>query len=141
MLEQIDPAAVAPAAVRATGHDPVLRGATGEGWAMALREEVEAVLAQVGGTVAVICAHAREQHVTEAVRQLLDEHARLRVLDAWAIKGLEFDGCVVTDPDLLVREGITATAGLRSLYVALTRATQRLTVLAADPLPPVLGAP
>jgi DNA helicase IV len=41
---------------------------------------------------------------------------------------MEFDGCVVVSPEHLATE---TAAGLRSLYVAVTRATQRLVVLSA----------
>jgi DNA helicase IV len=42
-------------------------------------------------------------------------------------KGLEYDAAVVLDPDAIAAE---SPAGLRTLYVALTRATQRLYVVA-----------
>ena len=48
------------------------------------------------------------------------------------VKGLELDGVVVVEPAQIVADG---AQGLRALYVALTRATQRLTVVHADPLP------
>ncbi len=58
-------------------------------------------------------------------------------LDAVAAKGLEFDGVVVVDPWAIVAESPGAT-GLARLYVALTRATTRLTILAPAPPPPPL---
>jgi DNA helicase IV len=48
------------------------------------------------------------------------------------VKGLELDGVVVVEPADIVEAEIQ---GMRSLYVALTRATQRLTVVHARPLP------
>jgi DNA helicase IV len=48
------------------------------------------------------------------------------VLSARQAKGLEFDTVVVTDPDGIEAE---SARGLNDLYVALTRATQRLIVL------------
>jgi len=53
-----------------------------------------------------------------------------------AIKGLEFDAVLVVDPDLIIAEG---PRGAADLYVALTRATQRLGVLHRNPLPPALS--
>jgi DNA helicase IV len=47
-------------------------------------------------------------------------------------KGLEFDAVIVVEPDLVA--GATA-AGIRLLYIALTRAVQELTVVHARPLP------
>ena len=41
-------------------------------------------------------------------------------------KGLEYDGVVVVDPDAIVAE---SPGGIRVLYVALTRPTQRLVTL------------
>ena len=54
------------------------------------------------------------------------------VLDTWQAKGMEFDGCLVVSPERIATEN---TAGLRSLYVALTRATQRLTVVTTAATP------
>ena len=51
------------------------------------------------------------------------------------VKGLELDGVVVVEPARIVSD---AEHGLRSLYVALTRSTQRLTIVHAQPLPDVL---
>ena len=45
---------------------------------------------------------------------------------------------MVVAPDLVVREALTAVAGLRTLYVALSRATQQLVVLSAVDLPDLL---
>ncbi|MGA9276983.1 ATP-binding domain-containing protein, partial [Ilumatobacter sp.] len=48
------------------------------------------------------------------------------------VKGLELDGVIVVEPSRIVSE---TEHGMRSLYVALTRSTQRLTVVHADDLP------
>ncbi|WP_305092399.1 RNA polymerase recycling motor ATPase HelR [Prescottella sp. R16] len=50
-------------------------------------------------------------------------------------KGLEFDAVLVVDPDRILADG---PRGAADLYVALTRATQRLGILHRGPLPPVL---
>jgi DNA helicase IV len=52
-------------------------------------------------------------------------------------KGLEFDHVVVVEP-ALIAEG---EAGLRELYVALTRPTRTLVVVHSRPLPAAMGAP
>jgi DNA helicase IV len=54
-------------------------------------------------------------------------------------KGLEFDAVVVVEPALVARAGDDHHAGLRLLYVALTRAVQTLTVVHALPLPAALA--
>jgi DNA helicase IV len=51
-------------------------------------------------------------------------------------KGLEFDSVLVVEPDRILADG---PRGAAELYVALTRATQRLGVLHRGPLPQVLS--
>jgi DNA helicase IV len=51
-------------------------------------------------------------------------------------KGLEFDAVLVVEPQRILADG---PRGAAELYVALTRATQRLGVLHQDPLPPALA--
>ncbi len=123
VLARIDPGAVPPAAVRSTGVEPVLRGGP-------LADAVAGLLADVSGTVGVVCP----RELVGQVRAELPADARLQVLDTWQAKGLEFDGCAVLAPERIVAEGRTGAAGLRTLYVALTRATQRLTVVSDEPL-------
>lgn len=53
-------------------------------------------------------------------------------------KGLEYDAVLVVDPARILADGLRGAA---ELYVALTRATQRLGVLHEGPLPPALSAP
>jgi superfamily I DNA/RNA helicase len=58
------------------------------------------------------------------------------VLSVRQAKGLEFDSVLVVEPDA-IRGG--SPRGANDLYVALTRATQRLGVLYTTTLPPALG--
>mgnify|MGYP002336021501 CR=1 FL=1 len=132
LLARIDPELQAPAAVRSTGIEPLLL----EGDVLAeLPAVVEALLAQVGGTIGVVAPYGRVQQV----RDVLAYNPRLTVVDPWQVKGLEYDGCVVADPHGIVAEAQHPVAGLRSLYVALTRATQRLVVVSAEPLETLLS--
>ena len=57
------------------------------------------------------------------------------VLTPEGSKGLEFDSVLVGDPVGIIDEGVR---GHNDLYVALTRATQRLGVVHAGELPPEL---
>ena len=57
------------------------------------------------------------------------------VLDPKAAKGLEFDAVVVVEPGLIA----TSESGLRYLYVAMTRAVQRLGLVYREPLPELLA--
>jgi DNA helicase IV len=131
MLARIDPDLAAPAAVRSTGIEPLLL----EGDVLALLAgSVETLLDQVAGTVGVVAPHG----LVPQVRATLRDHDRLSVVDPWQVKGLEYDGCVVADPHGIVAESRHPVAGLRSLYVALTRATQRLVVVSSEPLETLL---
>jgi DNA helicase IV len=68
--------------------------------------------------------------VGDAEAQGLD-HA-VTLVPATTAKGLEFDAVVVVEPAAIVDD---APNGLRLLYIALTRPTQHLTVVHAQPLP------
>ncbi|MER7098463.1 AAA family ATPase [Streptomyces humidus] len=57
------------------------------------------------------------------------------VLAAAQVKGMEYDHVLVVEPATIADRG---PAGLRQLYVALTRSTQSLTVLHTAPLPTAL---
>ncbi|MEU0147345.1 ATP-dependent DNA helicase [Streptomyces sp. NPDC006288] len=59
------------------------------------------------------------------------------VLAAAQVKGMEYDHVLVVEPATIADRG---PAGLRQLYVALTRSTQSLTVLHTAPLPAALTA-
>ena len=58
------------------------------------------------------------------------------MISALDSKGLEFDHVIVVEPARLVASD---AAGLRLLYVVLTRATRHLTAVHSDPLPEALG--
>jgi len=62
----------------------------------------------------------------------------LVLLAADSTNGLEFDAVVVVEPAVIAGE---TARGLRTLYVALTRPTQRLTVVSATAPPAALSAP
>ena len=57
---------------------------------------------------------------------------RLTIVPVTLAKGLEFDHVVLVEPG---RIASGEAFGLRRLYVALTRAVSRLTVLYAEPIP------
>lgn len=65
-----------------------------------------------------------------ATRTGLD--AGVTLVPVSVVKGLELDGVIVVEPAKIVSE---VQHGMRALYVALTRSTQRLTVVHADDLP------
>ena len=120
VLHRIDPAAVPPAAVRSTGFHP--RWSVVGDVVAAAGPEVDALLGQVTGTVGVVVPRRLRSAVSHP-------DPRVAVVDPWQVKGLEYDGCLVVSPEEIVAEALTEAAGLRTLYVALTRATQRLAVV------------
>ncbi|MET8075921.1 UvrD-helicase domain-containing protein [Streptomyces sp. NPDC005303] len=119
------PGATSPSAVRSTGVEPrftVVRKSLGE----TVREEAARLLGLVDGTVGVVVAMNRRE---EAARWLTGLGDRVVALGSLEAKGLEYDATVVVSPAEIADE---SPAGLRVLYVALTRATQQLTVVSAD---------
>ncbi|MFC7278012.1 HelD family protein [Paractinoplanes rhizophilus] len=147
VLAAVDPALQPPRSVRSAGVAP---------WALrvpraALPAEITAAVrlesAEVGeGRVGVLVPEALEpelgKHLVETVPgaavgeqpDLLNQVVLMTVRQA---KGLEFDAVIVVEPDEIIAE---SPRGLSDLYVAVTRATQRLGVLHTADLPKVLTA-
>jgi DNA helicase IV len=90
------------------------------------------------GSVAVIAADPQVRVLAGALDAAGMEHgapgsdARLTLVPVTMAKGLEFDHVIVVEP---ARIAGAEARGLQRLYVALTRAVSRLTVLYAEPLP------
>ena len=83
----------------------------------------------VSGTVGIIVPPSRLVATTRLAMsdpRLAALEERLIVVTALQAKGLEYDGVLVVCPDEIVAE---APGAERVLYVALTRATQRMTIL------------
>ena len=125
VVVQAYPDADLPTAVRSTGVEPLL--AVGQDLAVGVVAHVRALLDEVAGTVGVICPPSRRSAVAEALAAAhLGGAERVAVVTSTESKGLEYDGVLVVTPDDVVAE---APGGVRSLYVALTRPTQRLVTL------------
>ncbi|MFF8946521.1 HelD family protein [Streptomyces sp. NPDC014864] len=119
------PGAKAPSAVRSTGVEPrftVVRDTLER----TVRTEAERLLEQVDGTVGVVVAMNRRE---EARRWLAGLGDRVVALGSLEAKGLEYDATLVVSPAEIADE---SPAGLRVLYVALTRATRQLTVVSGE---------
>jgi DNA helicase IV len=146
VLATIDPALEPPTSVREGGVEPwsaplaalpeLVKAEVGEGGKVAvvapdamLAELGEAVLGAVDGAV-VIAPGAGRAHGAAALDAPV---AVLAVADA---KGLEFDSVIVAEPDLIAAQ---SPRGPSDLYVALTRATQRLGVVHERPLSEALS--
>ncbi|MET7934618.1 UvrD-helicase domain-containing protein [Streptomyces sp. NPDC005322] len=120
------PGTPAPEAVRRVGVEPRFApGADGDPGAAARREAMR-LLEEVDGTVGVVVAMKRREQARRWLEGLGDRVVALGSLEA---KGLEYDATVVVSPAEIADE---SPAGLRVLYVALTRATQRLTVVSGE---------
>jgi DNA helicase IV len=147
VLAAVDPNAESPSSVRDAGELPLAhRVPAGE----MLADRVAIVVGQardaVGdGKLAVITPERCYPAVVDAVRAKFGADvgtgaagldAAIAVLEVSEAKGLEFDAVVLAEPSDWVAAG---ERGLRDLYVALTRATQRLDVVHSGELPEVLG--
>ncbi|MEU7582747.1 UvrD-helicase domain-containing protein [Streptomyces sp. NPDC041068] len=120
------PGAESPSAVRSTGVEPRFSVVRDKDLAASVREEAARLLERVDGTVGVVVAMNRRE---QAARWLAGLGERVVALGSLEAKGLEYDATVVVSPAEIADE---SPAGLRVLYVALTRATQQLTVLSGE---------
>ncbi|MFD3894970.1 HelD family protein [Streptomyces cellulosae] len=119
------PGSESPRAVRSTGVEPRFAVA-GRTLGDTVRGEAARLLERVDGTVGVVVAMRRREEARRWLDGLGDRVVALGSLEA---KGLEYDATVVVSPAEIADE---SPAGLRVLYVALTRATQQLTVVSAE---------
>ncbi|WBC18233.1 AAA family ATPase [Micromonospora sp. WMMA1998] len=136
VLGEIDPALRPPRSVRATGVPPWDRTVAAASLVDALVEATAREAAGLGdGRLGVIVPTGRVTELGAAVVAALPEAAvgeqpelanRVVVLTTEQAKGLEFDSVLVVEPERIVSE---SPRGHSDLYVALTRATQRLGVL------------
>ncbi len=134
-----------PQPVRSDGDPPRVVDVT----TVAGVELVDVVRSEIGavveGNVAVIVPDSLEA----AVRELFEAHdlpfgganrhgldQQITLVPVRLVKGLEVDSAVVVEPARIIRE---ERQGVRSLYVALTRATKRVAVVHSEPLPDMLN--
>lgn len=136
VLREVAPHLRPPESVRSTGVGPrfikVGSDELVERVAKVAKDEI------VVGKVAVVADQALLDEVAARLFELKVDHSDaltsdVTLLSVGQVKSLEFDSVVVVEPAALVE-----TQGLRSLYVALTRSTQHLTIVYSDPLPRAL---
>ncbi|MEU8181628.1 AAA family ATPase [Micromonospora sp. NPDC049044] len=113
-----------PTAVRSTGVDPVELVVPATGLETAVVKAAAGLLAEVEGTVGVITPVPRRDEVAGWLDAL--DAPRLQVVTSLEAKGMEYDGVVLVAPSEIRAD---PGAGVRTLYVALSRATQRLTTI------------
>jgi DNA helicase IV len=151
---ELDP----PQPVRRTGEEPrMIAVLEADGGRRATTDDLNRRVAEVagqeveavrGGRVAILAPSSLLPGVSEALSAIglpvvdardmrkggLSEP--LVLLAADAANGLEFDSVVVVEPGVIAGE---TARGLRTLYVALTRPTQRLSVVYQSPPPAALA--
>jgi DNA helicase IV len=144
VLSEAAPQLRPPVSVRQDGAPPrIVRVASiGDDLIDVVRNE----LAEVDqGNVALVCPASLVDPVCDvlgaagvaygrATRRGFDQ--QVTVVAVGMVKGLEVDSAIVVEPSRIVNE---EAQGMRALYVALTRATKRLTVVYSEPLPAVLS--
>lgn len=159
VLAVIEPGLAAPRSVRGTGVPPravaVARDSLGD--PAPLYDTVAKVLAEEAGAVpdgrtVVLAPTARVRGLRERLLgtadpvagpdtpdgpadPTVDLESPVVVLPIASAKGLEFDAVVLVEPAEVLAE---SPRGANDLYVALTRATQRLAVVHAQELPAML---
>jgi DNA helicase IV len=109
-------------------------------------DEIRTVRSELtNGSVAVVAPDDLCDPISDAMSAAGLTHGRaastgldqsLTVVPVSVIKGLELDAVVVVEPARIVTDH---EHGMRALYVALTRSTQRLSVVHADDLPAPLS--
>ncbi len=124
--------------VRSTGEYPTFVDVDRGDLVSTTAEQARTALRRTGA-VAVIAPPALHEQIVAALADAgavstpadaLD--APIAVLDPTSAKGLEFDHVIVVEPAQLVNAD---RAGLRLLYVTITRTTKTLTVVHAEALP------
>jgi DNA helicase IV len=117
LLAEFAPGVQPPESVRACGVQPWSRRVT--------EDELPAAIEQF----------VREEAGREGTSVVIGPPGVPGTVVASQTKGLEFDAVLVVEPERILADG---PRGAAELYVALTRATQRLGVLHHRPLPPAL---
>ncbi len=145
VLRVAAPELTPPTAVRQSGDEPIVTDVAGGSLAdevcAAVRRELDAV---DPGSVAVVCTDSLVAPLSAALDRAGIDHGqanrhgleqRVTLVPVGLAKGLELDACIVVEPAAVVDE---EAQGMRALYVALTRATKRLSVVHERPLPAAL---
>lgn len=143
VLTEAAPGLAPPVAIRDEGTAPIITKV--DDLIDSIPDAIRRELAEIGqGNVAVVvprsildplttALEAAELDFGHASRSGLDR--QVAVVPVQLVKGLEVDAVLVVEPSKIVSE---ERQGMRALYVALTRATKRVGIVHADPLPRVL---
>jgi len=142
VMEAATPGLRAPTAVRLGPSAPVfVEASASDLLETAARATADLLAVLAGGNVAVVTPDHLADAMADALTTHGIEHGRasrsaldtgVTVVPVGLVKGLELDGVVVVEPARIIDGEIQ---GMRSLYVALTRSTQRLTIVHTGVLP------
>ncbi|HEY8545446.1 MAG TPA: ATP-binding domain-containing protein, partial [Acidimicrobiales bacterium] len=145
VLAEAAPGLAPPESVRQVGDPPrVLSAPADDLVARVVEVALEERDAVDPGSVAIIVPQTLVDAVADGLDAAGVEYGRaarnglesqVTLVPVSLVKGLELDAAVVVEPAAIVNE---EAQGMRALYVALTRATKRLAVVHAQPLPACL---
>ena len=144
LLDDINPDLAMPVAVQREGTPPSVIQASKETLLSQVATAVKQEAADAA-TVAVIVPDDKTEATADALRAANIECATaydgalsttVSVLPVRYAKGLEVDAAIVLEPAEIIKQ---TERGTQSLYVSLTRAMRRLTVIHSDPLPKAIA--
>ncbi len=143
VAEAATPGLRAPESVRIGEAGPsILRADSLDALPALVAREVVTMQEQIGGaSLGVVAPDGMLPELSEALTAAGIDHGSatrtgldsgVTLVPVSVVKGLELDGVIVVEPSRIVSD---IEHGMRALYVALTRSTQRLSVVHADALP------
>ena len=143
VMAEATPGLRAPVSVRVGDVGPsIVRAPSLDELPDVVRREIEKLQEAIpGASLGVVAPDSMLPELSEALTDAGIHHGTatrtgldsgVTLVPVSVVKGLELDGVVVVEPSRIVSD---IEHGMRALYVALTRSTQRLTVVHADDLP------
>jgi len=143
VAEVATPGLRAPVSVRVGDVGPsIVRAPGSAALGSSVMAEVQSMQQAIpGSSIGVVAPDWMLPELSEALHAAGVEHGSatrtgldsgVTLVPVSVVKGLELDGVIVVEPSRIVSD---TEHGMRALYVALTRSTQRLTVVHADDLP------
>lgn len=115
VLAQLAPHLTAPKGIRESGNPPILIET----------EDIAGAVAEALDAAREYSPHSRIAIIAASFEATYSEDPRVQHLTPWQAKGLEFDEVIVLEPAKIRSQ----PNGLSLLYVAITRSTNRLTLI------------
>lgn len=140
------PGLAPPVAVRSEGDEPrFVKAHDGESLTRAIIAALQHELSSIGaGNVGIIATDGHIKEISVALTEAGIDHGlsysgaleqQVSIIAVSMVKGLEIDSAIVVDPQRIID---SEHQPLKSLYVAVTRATKRLTIVHPGELPAFL---